>query len=277
MKTSLFDIAANCLMANEIDEKLFLTEKAAQAWRNKSLSLDSLRPKEPISQPGQPAKLILVKPKDVPRRGLGTKAGLVALIHAIAHIEFNAINLAWDAVHRFRGLPEEFYNDWITVAFEEAHHFQLLRKRLEEFDHDYGDFPAHNGLWDMATRTASDPLARMALVPRVLEARGLDVTPSIINRLRQIGDEKTIEILEIILRDEIGHVSIGSRWFNFFCDQRQIDPEKTFCELVDQYLPGRIIGPFHYEARQRAGFTLNEMNMLERMAIPISRSNNSDF
>ena len=277
MKTSLFDIAANCLMANEIDEKLFLTEKAAQAWRNKSLSLDSLRPKEPISQPGQPAKLILVKPKDVPRRGLGTKAGLVALIHAIAHIEFNAINLAWDAVHRFRGLPEEFYNDWITVAFEEAHHFQLLRKRLKEFDHDYGDFPAHNGLWDMATRTASDPLARMALVPRVLEARGLDVTPNIINRLRQIGDEKTIEILEIILRDEIGHVSIGSRWFNFFCNQRQIDPEKTFCELVDQYLPGRIIGPFHYEARQRAGFTLNEMNMLERMAIPINRSSNSDF
>lgn len=277
MKTSLFDIAASCLMASEIEEKLLLTQQATRAWRNKLLLPDSQDPIRQINQPGLPAKLVLVKPKDVPRRGLGTKTGLIALIHAIAHIEFNAINLAWDAVYRFRFLPEGFYDDWVTVAFEEAYHFQLLRERLKEFDHDYGDLPAHNGLWDMALLTASDPLLRMALVPRVFEARGLDVTPSIIKRLRQIGDEKTIEILEIILRDEIGHVSIGSRWYNFFCDQRQIDPEKTFCELVDQYLTGRINGPFHYEARQQAGFTLNELNMLERMAIPIDRSNSGDF
>ncbi|HMU65098.1 MAG TPA: ferritin-like domain-containing protein [Nitrosomonas sp.] len=277
MKTSLFDIAASCLIANEIEEKLLLTQQATQAWRNKLLSLDSHEPTRLINQPGQPAKLVLVKPSDVPRRRLGNKVGLIALIHAIAHIEFNAINLAWDAIHRFRGLPDSFYDDWVTVASEEAYHFQLLHKRLKELDHDYGDLPAHNGLWDMALLTASDPLIRMALVPRVLEARGLDVTPGIIKRLRQIGDEKTIEILEIILRDEIGHVSIGSRWYNFFCNQRQIDPEKKFSELVNQYFCGQITGPFHYEARQKAGFTLNELSMLEGMEIPISRSNNYNF
>lgn len=276
MKTSLFDIAASCLIASEIEEKLLLTQQATQAWRNKLLSLDSHEPIRQINQPGQPAKLELVKPSDVPQRRLGTKTGLIALIHAIAHIEFNAINLAWDAVHRFRGLPEKFYDDWVTVAFEEAYHFQLLRKRLKALDHDYGDLPAHNGLWDMALLTVSDPLVRMALVPRVLEARGLDVTPGIIKRLRQIGDEKTIEVLEIILSDEIGHVSIGSRWYNFFCNQREIDPEKTFCELVNQHFVGQINGPFHYEARQKAGFTVNELNMLKHMETPISRSNNCD-
>ncbi|MBK7365932.1 MAG: ferritin-like domain-containing protein [Nitrosomonas sp.] len=277
MKTSLFNIAASCLMANGIEEKLLLTQQAAEAWRNKLLSLDSYESAQQINQPGRPARLVLVNPRDVPRRRLGSGAGLIALIHAIAHIEFNAIDLAWDAVYRFRGLPKSFYDDWVTVAFEEACHFQLLRERLKAFDHDYGDLPAHDGLWDTALLTASDPLLRMALVPRVLEARGLDVTPGIIKRLRQIGDEKTIEILEIILHDEIGHVSIGTRWYNFFCNQRQIDPEKTFCELVSQHFAGQIAGPFHYEARQQAGFTLNELNMLERMEIPIKKSNNCNF
>lgn len=180
---SLFDAAADCLSACEIEEKLRLTEQTAEAWRAGLLSLQPQSEPEPIGEPGHPAKPILVPPSDVPKRRLGSRTGIIALIHAITHIEFNAINLAWDAVYRFRHLPLQFYHDWVQVAAEEAYHFQLLRERLNELGSDYGDLPAHNGLWDIATRTASDPLVRMALVPRVLEARGLDVTPGIIKRV----------------------------------------------------------------------------------------------
>jgi len=168
-------------------------------------------------------------------------------------------------VYRFRNLPRQFYTDWIKVAAEEAYHFQLLRRRLNELGSDYGEFPAHNGLWDMAVRTAFDPLVRMALVPRVLEARGLDVTPGMIERLRQADDEKTVTVLEIILRDEIGHVAIGSHWFQYLCQQRGLDAARTFHELVGHYFPGQICGPFHYEARQQAGFSAAELEALEQM------------
>lgn len=262
---SLFNAAAECLNACEIGEKLSLTRQATQAWREGLLMLDSNDKPEPIGEPGRPSKLQLVPPAKVPKRRVGAPDGLAILIHAIAHIEFNAINLAWDAVYRFRGLPEQFYRDWVTVAAEEAHHFELLRQRLNELGHDYGDWPAHNGLWEMAVRTAADPLTRMAIVPRVLEARGLDVTPGIIQRLQQIGDEKTVAILEIILRDEIGHVAIGSHWFTDLCKQRGLDAERTFRELVIQHFSGQIAGPFHYEARQQAGFTADELRMLEHV------------
>ncbi len=225
--------------------------------------------------PGHPMKPVLVAPVDVPKRRLNTKEGLAALIHAITHIEFNAINLAWDAVYRFRDLPQAFYHDWITVAVEEAHHFQLLRGRLNELGCDYGDFPAHNSLWDMAARTAFDPLVRMALVPRVLEARGLDVTPGLIKRMRQAGDEKTAAVLEIILRDEIGHVAIGSRWFKYLCQRRGLDSEQTFHTLAGQYFSGQVSGPFHYESRQQAGFSMEELKALEQMAIAKARGGNT--
>lgn len=263
---SLFDSAKRCLMAYEIEEKLLLTRQTAQAWQAGALLLRSSNNPEPITQPGRPVRPELVMPGEVPKRRFNTRAGLVALIHAVTHIEFNAINLAWDAVYRFRDLPQQFYSDWIQVAVEEAYHFQLLRGRLDELGSDYGDFPAHNGLWDMAVRTAFDPLVRMALVPRVLEARGLDVTPGMIKRLRQAGDDQTVGILEIILRDEIGHVAIGSRWFKYLCCQRDLDPERIFSELITQYSSGQIAGPFHREARQQAGFSPAELRLLESMS-----------
>lgn len=262
---NLFDAAESCLSACEIKEKLQLTEQTAQAWREGLLSLESKSAPKPVDEPGRPGKPILVSANDVPKRRLGTPAGLSALIHAVTHIEFNAINLAWDAVYRFRDMPQQFYSDWVHIAIEEAYHFRLLRQRLNELSSDYGDLPAHNGLWDTARRTAFDPLVRMALVPRVLEARGLDVTPGIIERLRQAGDDRTIAVLEIILRDEVGHVAIGSHWFKYLCQQRQLDSEQLFQELITQYFTGRICGPFHYEARQRAGFSAAELSALEHL------------
>jgi uncharacterized ferritin-like protein (DUF455 family) len=189
--------------------------------------------------------------------------GRAALIHAITHIEFNAINLAWDAVCRFHELPKAFYDDWVQVASEEAYHFCLLDTHLCSLGYEYGDFPAHDGLWEMAQKTAHDPLVRMALVPRVLEARGLDVTPGMMKRLRQVGDLQAASILEIILRDEVGHVAIGSHWFRYLCRIRGLNSETTFCHLVTRYFKGKARGPLHRQARLRAGFSEAELRMLE--------------
>lgn len=261
----LFEAAGDCLLANSIQEKIHLTRLTAQLWHSHQLSLETIQQPKMINQPGRPEKLILVAAKDVPKRSLATPEGLIALIHAITHIEFNAINLAWDAVYRFRNLPEQFYQDWIQVATEEAHHFQLLRQRLQELGSDYGDLPAHNGLWDMAICTAFDPMVRMALVPRVLEARGLDVTPGMIEKLKQLGDEKTVAILNIILRDEIGHVAIGSGWFKYFCTQRGLDSKQTFQTLIEQYFSGQMSGPFDHKIREQAGFSSRELKALENL------------
>jgi uncharacterized ferritin-like protein (DUF455 family) len=264
---SLFTAAEQCLAASEIEDKIHLTQHYAQAWRDNQLSLEVTTEPKPIGEPGRPAKPELVRPADVPSRGLGTAEGRAALLHAVTHIEFNAINLAWDAVYRFRDLPRQFYSDWVRVADEEAYHFQLLRKRLNDMGYDYGDFPAHNGLWEMAQKTAFDPMVRMALVPRVLEARGLDVTPGIMKRLRHAGDLESVAALEIILREEVGHVEIGSRWFKYHCDQRGLKLEETFRELVNQYFTGQLRGPFHYEARMKAGFSEAELRALERLGM----------
>jgi uncharacterized ferritin-like protein (DUF455 family) len=212
---------------------------------------------------GHPDKPELVAPKDLPRRRNSKETGVATLIHAVTHIEFNAINLAWDAVARFSGMPKQYYDDWARVAFEESQHFVLLRDHLLTLGYDYGDFPAHSGMWDMAKKTHGDVLKRMALVPRVLEARGLDVTPKMMNKLRGGGDHRAVEILEIILREEIGHVAIGTHWFNYLCEQRQLDPLSTFKELLDTYFAGELRGPFHTEARMQAGFTEAEMALLE--------------
>jgi uncharacterized ferritin-like protein (DUF455 family) len=187
------------------------------------------------------------------------------LIHAVAHIEFNAINLAWDAVHRFRGLPRHYYADWIQVADEEAYHFSLMRERLMALGFDYGDYPAHDGLWSMAERTGHDPLVRMAMIPRVMEARGLDVTPNMIKRFRGAGDEETARYLEIILRDEVGHVAAGSRWFRHLCHERGLDPESTYLRLLSEFLTGEVRCPLNREARLRAGFGEGELERLEEL------------
>jgi uncharacterized ferritin-like protein (DUF455 family) len=181
----------------------------------------------------------------------------------VNHIEFNAINLAWDAVARFEGMPIAFYKDWARVAKEEAEHFMLLRAHLLSLGYDYGSFPAHNGMWEMAQKTHHDPLIRMALVPRVLEARGLDVTPKMMEKLNSTGDHRAVEILEVILREEIGHVAIGTHWFNYLCDLREVDPLATFKDLLENYFAGELRGPFHTQARKQAGFTDAEMALLE--------------
>ncbi len=219
---------------------------------------------ESIPCPGRPLRPDLVHQQKVPRRQLGSEEGRAAFIHAICHIEFNAINLALDAVYRFRDMPDEYYRDWLLVAKEEAEHFQLLNKRLHELGYQYGDFAAHNGLWDMACRTEHDSLHRMALVPRVLEARGLDVTPGIIKRLAQVGDTKTVEILELILREEIGHVKIGNRWYMHLCHQRGVEPVSTFRELIREYYNAPLREPLNYEARIEAGFTEQEIRDLTK-------------
>ncbi|KAB8188889.1 DUF455 family protein, partial [Lysobacter maris] len=212
--------------------------------------------------PGRPARPRLVHPRELPRRGLGSDEGRAAFIHAIAHIEFNAIDLAWDAVYRFRGLPDAFYADWVSVAADEARHFSMLRARLREFGRDYGDFDAHNGLWEMAEKTAHDGLSRMALVPRVLEARGLDVTPGMIVKLRALGDDATADILEVILREEVAHVAAGSRWFKWYCELAGTDPSTRFRELLAEYARSVLHGPFNLQARSAAGFSDEELEAL---------------
>jgi uncharacterized ferritin-like protein (DUF455 family) len=187
-------------------------------------------------------------------------------VHAVAHIEFNAIDLAWDAVYRFRGMPCDFYVDWVGVAADEARHFAMLSDRLAELGRAYGDFDAHNGLWDMAVQTAGSCLERMALVPRVLEARGLDVTPGMIQRLRAVGDARTADILEIILREEVAHVAAGTRWFTWCCAREQRDPDTTFAALLRQRMPGGLKGPFNDAARLSAGFSHAELAQLRAVA-----------
>ena len=216
----------------------------------------------PLTVPGRPARPELVSPEQLRPRKPTTPEGHAALIHAIAHIEFNAINLALDCIARFRSFPDEFHDGWLRVAEEEALHFSLLRQRLRELGHDYGGFPAHNGLWDMACRTAHDPLARMALVPRVLEARGLDATPVIMEKLRTIGDEPTLAILDIILRDEIGHVALGDRWFRVLCAERGLEPEAAYVKLLQDFDAPWPQPPLHEAARLQAGFSPAEIARL---------------
>jgi len=212
---------------------------------------------------GRPERPELVAPSALPRRGLGTVEGRVALLHAVAHIEFNAINLALDAALRFAGMPGAFYRDWLSVAADEARHFKLLADRLRALGAGYGDLPAHNGLWEMAEKTAHDVLVRMALVPRVLEARGLDVTPGMIVRLQQTGDTQSVACLETILSEEVRHVAIGSHWFEWLCQRRGLDHEPTFQRLIDDYFPAGLRGPFNVAARLEAGFSATELAALE--------------
>lgn len=262
---SLFAAAYACLRAATPEEKVASTFAAAAAFQRNELVIDdSAPPPEPIRMPGRPECPKLVHPRELPRRGFGSDEGRAAFIHSIAHIEFNAIDLAWDAVYRFRDLPAQFYADWVGVANDEARHFVMLRNRLKEFGRDYGDCDAHNGLWEMAEKTAHSGLERMALVPRVLEARGLDVTPAMIVKLRALGDDNTADILEIILREEIGHVAAGSRWFRWYCEREGVDPDTTFRRLLSEYGRGVLYGPFNLDARSAAGFSEEELQALQR-------------
>jgi uncharacterized ferritin-like protein (DUF455 family) len=258
-------LAALCLtdLASKVDATLRLGERAKCAddtsWR-----IDAVITAPAGSVPGRPSAPVLVPPAEVPRRrAIDTPHGRAVLLHALAHIEFNAINLALDAVWRFAGMPVAFYQDWTRVAAEEATHFSLLSAHLATLDCRYGDHPAHDGLWQMTEKTAADPLARMALVPRTLEARGLDASPPIRAKLAAVGDMAAAGILDIILRDEIGHVAVGNRWYRWLCERAGLDPVSTYRQLAEQYGAPRLRGPFNLDARRQAGFDDDEIAALE--------------
>lgn len=236
----------------------------AKSWQAGQLSLDTqagLQAQTTI--PGRPALPELISPKFVKHRSMRTSEGRAALIHALTHIEFNAINLALDAIWRFAGMPPAYYVDWLQVAGEEALHFSLLAGHLETLGHRYGDFAGHNSMWEMADKTSGDILARMALVPRTLEARGLDATPRTRAKLAQVGDEAAAAILDIILRDEIGHVAIGNHWYKVLCDERGLDPLTTYADLALHYKAPVLRGPFNLDARRAAGFSEPELDALQ--------------
>ncbi len=261
-EASLFNVARACLRSGSPKQKIALTRQAALDFGQGRLPIRHGDVVEPIGDPGRPSKPQLVDARQLPRRGLGSVGGRAALMHAVAHIEFNAINLAWDAVYRFRDMPDAYYRDWVVVASDEARHFGMVCERLEALGFSYGDFDAHNGLWDMAVRTAGSCLERMALVPRVLEARGLDVTPAMIERLRQVGDMKSVTLLGVILDEEVAHVAAGTRWFHWCCERAGVEPDVTFNQLVETHLHGGVKGPFNVEARLAAGFSRAELDRL---------------
>lgn len=264
--SNLFEQILNCVRISDPTQKVSCAQQLNQMWTQHQLDTDSLNNPEDYVSPGRPEKPKLVPPRNLPRRSLHTKQGMAALLHSIAHIEFNAINLALDAAYRFRDLPNQYYADWIRIAAEEAYHFQLVDAHLRTLGYAYGDFSAHNGLWDMAMQTNHSALVRMAIIPRVMEARGLDVTPGIINRFAAVGEHKVVEILKIIMRDEIGHVEVGTHWFNYLCDKKQLPRQATFEKLMREFSKGRVKLPLHREARINAGFTESELKFLEGLA-----------
>ena len=260
--TNLFEQAFACLLLDNPKQKVETTMSLQKDWLAGKLESIPLMDVIPLPVPGRPDKPELVDPREVPRRNFSSLKGRLTLVHAIAHIEFNAINLALDAVYRFQDMPEQYYSDWIRVAAEEAKHFTMLSDYLEQNGMFYGDLTAHNGLWEMAVKTDFDVMTRMALVPRVLEARGLDVTPGMIKKLQSTGDTQLISILQKIFDDEIGHVKIGSHWYKTLCEERSLEPQQTFLELIEKHMQGARFGPFDTEARLQAGFSHDEMQRL---------------
>lgn len=259
MKNSTRQLAQQLLLIHSPQEKA----AAVRQRLTHALTIDAAeRIGEVPGIPGRSERPLLVHPSQLKTRAVGTREGRASLIHALTHIEANAVNLALDVIWRFDGMPERFYIDWLQVAREEALHFQLLLGHLNEIGFDYGDFPAHNGLWEMAEKTRGDLLARLALVPRTLEARGLDASPAIRNKLISVGDRKGADILDIILRDEIGHVAIGNHWYRHLCTLRGLDPVSTYAALSKAYGAKVLKGPFNLEARRAAGFDEAELAQL---------------
>jgi uncharacterized ferritin-like protein (DUF455 family) len=263
LSTELRALALHWLAQTNATAKVQGVMALADAWQRGEITLagDAVLDTR-HSIPGRPPRPELVSPLSVKHRSMRTVEGRAALIHALAHIEFNAINLALDAVWRFSGMPREYYSDWLKVAAEEALHFSLLSDHLQSQGFRYGDFPAHNSLWDMAEKTQEDVLARIALVPRTLEARGLDASPPVRAKLAQAGDMAAAGILDIILRDEIGHVAIGNRWYGWLCEQRGLEPVATYHILATRYKAPVLRGPFNIDARRAAGFSDAELAAL---------------
>lgn len=241
----------------EPDRKAQITTELAKAWHAGTLSLRSGIGRALPDRPGRPQRPELVPPTQVKKRSLGSPHGRFALVHAISHIELNAIDLALDIIARFAGqrMPRSFFDGWVQVAAEEAGHFALLRRRLRQLGGDYGDLPAHDGLWQAAQSTKDDLTARLALVPLVLEARGLDVTPGLVEALEERGDKETAAIFRIIYEDEKGHVAVGAKWFRFLCRRQRIEPAAAFARLVREHFRAPLRPPFNDRARAASGLT----------------------
>jgi len=271
---TLFEVAERVLAVPDVAAKIAGTRSAAACYRDgRDLGIGERdAPPRPISFVSIPTRPVLVPPRELPRRNLNGVAGRVALLHAVAHIEFTAVQLAWDLLYRFRDLPAEFYLDWLRVAAEEAEHFEMIRARLRTFGCDYGELPAHRGLWEVAADTAHDLIARLALVPRGMEARGLDVTPGLIARLEQVGDRESADVLRVILRDEIGHVALGSQWFRWVCERHGLAPDEAYPALLCRYLRAPLRGPYNLAARREAGFTDAELAALDATRQPANHS-----
>ncbi len=258
--------ACDVLKTANATEKVEKTFQYVQAWKDGSIN--EVGHQTPPDHPARPQKPDILNPRDMPRRRLGSESGRIALIHSIAHIELNAIDIAWDIMARFEyeNLPKSFFDDWVQVAYDEAVHFQLLNDRLADFDTTYGDLPAHAGLWDAAFKSRHDLMARCALVPMVLEPRGLDTTPPTVEKLRRMGDEKTAAILERIGVEEIPHVAAGTRWFNHMAQRRNVDPIATYHNLIRSLFNTKLKGPFNKQARDQAGLTPDYYEPLSKEA-----------
>lgn len=267
----LIERAYACLMLRDPQQKAQAVLQLAAEAPTASELAQCERPSgaaQAIEVPGRPDAPELVPPARVPRRGLGSVEGRRAFFHALCHIEFNAINLALDALYRFRQMPSAYYLDWLRVAREEAEHFEMLCAHLDRLGTHYGALPAHNNLWEMACRTEGDVMARMALVPRLIEARGLDVAPAMIERLARFCDDDGVAALKVIHREEIEHVRIGNRWYLHCCEQRSLVPRETFFQLLNAYAGvGYLSGPFDRTSRLAAGFDESELDELAALAL----------
>ncbi|MEZ5924878.1 MAG: ferritin-like domain-containing protein [Hyphomicrobiaceae bacterium] len=258
MSQTLADHARAIVCATDLDEKTALAKQAAQLWHRRRLALvKRSSPERMPERPGRPEGLRLLAPREMPRRSLGGDKGRIAHLHALAHIELSAIDMTWDLIGRFAAVPvpHAFFDDWVRVGVEEAKHFELLAGRLDALGARYGSLPVHDGLWQAAQATGASLLARVAVVPLVLEARGLDVGPAMIEKAHGLGDAATARILEIIYRDEKRHVAFGLKWFRFLCEREGREPEPTFHALVRTHFRGPVKPPFNDRARAEAGLT----------------------
>jgi uncharacterized ferritin-like protein (DUF455 family) len=254
---SLQDGAAKALKAVVLQDKIAFTRETARHWFDGKLGLGGAVLTAVPDRPGRPDLPKLVPPQQTKKRSLRSEKGRFALLHAIAHIELNAIDLAWDIVARFanQGMPRSFFDGWVRVALEESKHFSLLQERLSEMGGAYGDLDAHDGLWEAAQVTSHGLTARLAVVPLILEARGLDITPSLLEKMEEIGDDRSARIFHIIYRDEQGHVAVGAKWFRYLCLREGKEPAAAFQELVRKHFRGPLKPPFNDMARARAGLT----------------------
>jgi len=254
-------MAEAVLRTADAREKTALSRRFANQWQRarQGEAMPAIGTATPPPQPARPAEPALLDPRDVPRRRPGTPEGRAAILHAVAHIELNAVDLHWDIIARFTQtpMPPGFYDDWVRAADEESKHFSLIADCLEAMGSRYGALPAHAGMWRAAEDTACDLMGRLAVVPMVLEARGLDVTPGMIEVFRRAGKEpaaqQAVAAMEVIYAEEVHHVAYGSKWFHFLCGRHELDPKEAFHELVRRYFHGALKPPFNEEKRAEAG------------------------